>query len=413
MLGNYLKVAWKVLARRKFFTFTSLFGISLTLAVLLVATALLDGVFAPRRPESRLPRTLGVFQLQLAGPHSTRTGTPGYLFLDRSLRGLPGAEAVSIASEAQTVVSFLDGRKVVSYLKRTDGAFWRILDFEFLEGGPFTDEDEANANFVAVVNASTRDRFFGGAPALGKTIELDGQRFRVVGVVPDVPIVRLVPFADVWVPLATAKSADYRTQFMGDMTGLVLARRRADLPRLKAEFQDAIRRAEIPDPQRFETLTGHADTLFEYAARFFLSNDLRGDKAGRLRALLATLAVLFMVLPAVNLVNLNLSRILERASEIGVRKAFGAGAGTLVGQFVVENLVLTLVGGLLGLALAGLALAALNGSGLIPYAQFEVNHRVFGGGLLFATFFALLSGVYPAWRMARLHPVEALHGRTR
>ena len=51
-----------------------------------------------------------------------------------------------------------------------------------------------------------------------------------------------------------------------------------------------------------------------------------------------------MLLPAVNLVNLNISRIMERASEIGVRKAFGASSRTLVGQFVVENLVLTLVG---------------------------------------------------------------------
>ena len=52
-----------------------------------------------------------------------------------------------------------------------------------------------------------------------------------------------------------------------------------------------------------------------------------------------------MLLPAINLVNLNVSRILERASEIGVRKAFGASSRTLVGQFVVENVVLTLVGG--------------------------------------------------------------------
>ncbi len=52
-------------------------------------------------------------------------------------------------------------------------------------------------------------------------------------------------------------------------------------------------------------------------------------------------ALLFMLLPTVNLVNLNVSRIMERASEIGVRKAFGASSRTLVGQFVVENLVLT------------------------------------------------------------------------
>jgi len=112
----------------------------------------------------------------------------------------------------------------------------------------------------------------------------------------------------------------------------------------------------------------------------------------------------------VNLINLNMSRIMERASEIGVRKAFGASSRSLVGQFIVENLVLTLIGGAAGFALSGLVLRALTASGLVPYARFALNYRVFAYGLGLALFFGLLSGVYPAWRMSRLHPVQALKG---
>ena len=79
--------------------------------------------------------------------------------------------------------------------------------------------------------------------------------------------------------------------------------------------------------------------------------------------LLAGLALLFVLLPTVNLVNINVSRIMERASEIGVRKAFGASARTLVGQFIVENVLLTLIGGLIGLVLSLFVLRALNESG--------------------------------------------------
>jgi putative ABC transport system permease protein len=75
----------------------------------------------------------------------------------------------------------------------------------------------------------------------------------------------------------------------------------------------------------------------------------------------------------VNLINLNTSRILERASEIGVRKAFGRSSWTLVGQFIVENLVLTLVGAAVGFVLAGWLLGLLNGSGLIEYADLAVE----------------------------------------
>ena len=131
-----------------------------------------------------------------------------------------------------------------------------------------------------------------------------------------------------------------------------------------------------------------------------------------LAGILAALALLFMSLPAINLVNLNLSRILERSGEIGVRKAFGASKRTLVGQFVVESLVLAALGGAVGFLLSALVLRALNAAAVIPYAQLTLNPRVFLWGVVFTAVFGLLSGAYPAWRMSRLHPVEALRGRS-
>ena len=106
-----------------------------------------------------------------------------------------------------------------------------------------------------------------------------------------------------------------------------------------------------------------------------------------------------------------MSRILERASEIGVRKAFGASSAALVGQFVVENLVLTLVGGVARARRRRSRARGPDRSGLLPYAHFPLNLRVFLCGLAVALVFGVLSGAYPAWRMSRLHPVEALRGR--
>src|SRR4029078_4397522 len=103
MIKNYLKIALKVLSRRKFFTFISLFGISVTLMVLLVATDLLDYVFAARTPEVHADRMLGVYRLTMRGPDDTESGLPGYAFLDRYVRPmtkLPSVERIAFVTEA-------------------------------------------------------------------------------------------------------------------------------------------------------------------------------------------------------------------------------------------------------------------------------------------------------------------------
>jgi putative ABC transport system permease protein len=129
--------------------------------------------------------------------------------------------------------------------------------------------------------------------------------------------------------------------------------------------------------------------------------------------MVAAVVLAFLLLPTINLVSINMSRILERASEIGVRKSFGASSRHLVGQFVLENILLCLLGGLIALVAAAGVLAWINASGIIPNADFKLNYRVFAYGLCLTVFFGLLSGVYPAWRMSRLHPVQALRGDTR
>jgi putative ABC transport system permease protein len=414
MLKNYLKIALKVLLRRKFFTFISLFGISFTLVVLMVVTAFLDHIFGPMPPEKKADRSLGVFTVWIESPDrsESRSGAAGYNLLDRYVRTMSTPEKVSIFMWPRTVNSYRNGEKISLFFKRTDGFFWEILDFEFLEGQAWTHDDEKNANFVAVINEATREKLFGAGAAVGKTIEVDGQNFRVTGVVKNTPIFRPTPFADVWTPLSTAKVKP-SNDLTGNFLAIILAKNPADLAKVKEEFQYKLSQVEFPDPKEFNTITSAAETLFESVARGMFANDrTAGNYGTQLLALVILLMVLFMVLPTLNLVNINISRIMERASEIGVRKAFGASSWTLVGQFVVENVLLALIGGVIGFVLAFLVLQMLTNSGLIQYAEFHLNYRIFFYGLSLAVFFGVFSGVYPAWKMSRLHPVTALRGRS-
>jgi putative ABC transport system permease protein len=413
MLKNYLLLSWRVLWRRRFFTAISLFGISLTLVVLMVATALLDHTFAPMAPEVRQDRTLVIFNGTLVGPHSVWRDGAGFQLIDRYARNLANVERVAVISFPEDVFSYPGGTRVQSSLRRADAEFWRILDFDFLEGGPFADQDVRNGSRVAVINAATRDRFFGGAPAVGRWIDADGQRFRVVGVVANVSASRPVSTGDIFVPYTTAKTDDYKTRLLGSFMGILLGRSPADLPGIKAEFASLVKTVPMPDKE-FEHLYAAAETYFEsVAADTFGQRTDDTSRAERLWIAIVGSALLFLLLPTVNLVNLNVSRIMERASEIGVRKAFGASTGTLVMQFIVENVMLTLLGGAIGFVLSAVVLKAITAAELIEHARLALNGRVFVYGLGLSLVFGLLSGVYPAWRMARLNPVAALKGVSR
>ena len=408
MLKNYLKIAWKVLLRRKIFTLISLFTIGLTLTILMAFTAIVDQIFRPVPPEVHYDRTLSIEYtvLRVKGGQGYWSSAPSFDFLQRNTRNLPFVEAESFFC-AGTASTVLDGEKVDFSRKWTDGAFWKIFDFHFLEGSAYTEEDNRLAHPVAVISESTRSRIFGHKSALGKTLETNAGRFRVVGVVEDVPWYRLSPFSDIWTPIRTAQPGFEETE---RFRGIYLARSRKDFPAIRSEFQARLKDAEIPNPEFYSHWEVDMYTFRESVCNWLFPPPSLIGSAKIVSFILLFSIFLFMVPPAVNLVNLSISRILERASEIGARKAFGASSAQLVFQFVVENIFLTLIGGVLGFAGSVFLLRFMSRSDWFPFAVQQANFTVFLYGLLLILIFGLVSGLYPALSMSRLHPVQALKG---
>ena len=413
MLINYLKLAYKVLLRRKFFTFVSLFGTSVTLLVLMIASAMLDHMFSPLAPEIELDRTLHVTTMAMRGPQNEWDGNPGYGFLDRYCRDIPHVERMSTYTGVHAAISFVGGEKVTSQMRRTDAEYWTILDFTFVAGQAYGETEVTNGSRVAVLSESAARRLFGDRSAVGGSFETGGQTYTVIGVVRNVPHIRDCAYADIWAPITTLPNDAWKTQLMGDFNAMLLADSPRSFGAIRAEFAARLPHVVMTEPDRYERMSGSPRTRLEEVAADAVgtTNDL--PRTGMFIGALALMALLFMLLPAINLVNMNISRIFERVPEIGVRKAFGASTGHLVGQFIVENIVLAVLGGAIGFVLSLWALHLVNGSGLIPNADFHMNHRIFLYGLGLAVFFGVLSGAYPAWRMARLDPIEALRGGRR
>jgi putative ABC transport system permease protein len=410
MFRNYLLTAWKVFMRRKLFTAINLLCIVLTLVVLMVVTALLQNTFYPTGVEGKSERYVQMLMMQSTHTDKggRRTGTLGYKLIDQYLKPLKNAELVSASSFPMSVSVYQKDQVSSLMIRHTDAEYWRILDFTVLAGRVFNVDDVAHGRMVAVLNQSTARKLFPGESYLGQKFSAGGQIFTVIGVVQDE--MHINAFSDIWVPVTSQPSTDYRKTLFGGYTAIMMARSADELPALKKEIMQAATTVQFDDPNVFNTAKFWGDSKLQVFARSLLGDQTEDGGAPKLVASIVVLMVLFMMLPALNLINLNVGRIMERSSEIGVRKAFGATSRQLVAQLVLENVLLCLIGGAIGLVLAAGVLWWLEGSGLIPYLQVHLNLPVFGYGLLITLVFGVLSGVIPAWKMSRLAPVHALKG---
>jgi len=409
MLKNYLKIAWKVLLRRKFFTFVSLFGISFTLLVLMVGASLIDHLYEPAGSGTKLARSMHLMRIKAMGDKIGIHSYPSYYFLDHYVRPMKTPEAISIHSNAFTTVSYVNNQKLELQMKYTDAVYWDIMEIGFIEGRPYDQQAVDNADHVAVITERAQRQLFGREDALGKYVETSGGNFRVVGIIPheDIPI--HFAAADIFAPITTSVNDMESTRLFSRCGAIVLARDKSDFDLIREEYAGRLAQVQEDNKAEFNTIECPLMTQDEFMAMFFIGWDAETDSTLILLGV-ALIMVLFMLFPAINLININVSRIIERSSEIGVRKAFGASSRSLVGQFLVENIVLTLIGGIIAYLLALVVLSTITASGLIPYGDFSPSLRVFIVCLGLALFFGIFSGVLPAYRMSRLHPVEALKG---
>jgi putative ABC transport system permease protein len=424
MFRNYLKITFAVLMRRKFLTFVNLFGAALTVTVLVVAYALFDSFVNPPGAQHRQSRILTFSSLMLDGrPVSFLLTAPGFKLYENYVAPLKTPDKTSFTLQPFETSAYVGGRKITSQLRVTDAAYWDILDFELIEGRLLAADDIDQGRFVAVINEATANIHFPSESALGKTIVANNESYEVVGVVANEPVTSTLAYADIWAPLTT--NPIYYNDWTNTNGQVMLyvedpSRHAA----VREELRQAIEDFDIPEnPGLYERVAARAWTPLERLASELYSEivpssfgDFDGavdrfsaDRVLEVLALAGAVMLLFMSLPAINMANLNIGRILERAPEIGLRKAAGASRRVLAGQFIFENVVLSALGGLVALALAPLLLGLLNDT-LVTYGRLSVNGPVFAAAFAFVLVFGVLSGAYPAWKMASLEPAVALRG---
>lgn len=440
MIKNYLKLAIKVLGRRKFFTFISLFGISFTLMILMIATAFFEAemggnppltkkdqmIFVPTISMSRyLQDTTAIIDSSLvdnvmkydtsytyepAGRSMWRS-SPSYHFLSTHLANIPFIKTKSLYQSGSSYDIFINGKKLNFAAVYADANFWDIYDFNFLAGKSFGKTQVDNQEQVAVISRQASLDYFGTTNTLGKEVILDGKHFQVIGIVESgIASLRQVN-SEIYLPFTHVDARELKgPEYMGGFHAVLLAENKANALKAKKEINLKEERIPMPtdNPNDFNVLDIEAMTFMESYASAIVPSDKPEENLSIFFGVVSFFVILFFLLPTLNLINLNVSRIMERSSEIGVRKAFGASSSTILYQFVFENIILTLIGGIIGFILALIIIYVINDSQILKDTILNFNFKVFFYSFLICLFFGILSGLIPAWRMSKVHIVNAL-----
>jgi len=273
---------------------------------------------------------------------------------------------------------------------------WAINNgFEIADGRFLSDDDVRYGRPVVVIGHPVATRLFPDEQAVGKDIRVRGRRFQVIGVFEERgAFLGEQPDNSVWAPITRL------FQLYGDPQRNIAYDVRAPGPELlNATIEEVtghlrvIRNVRPQDENNFEVVTN--DALKGPFETFTSMLTLGGAGIG----LIALLAA------GIGIMNIMLVSVTERTREIGIRKALGATRRAVLHQFLLEAIVLCQIGGIVGIVLGvagGNVLAML--SGIQP--AFPWGWAI--GAVVGVTVIALVFGVYPAWKAARLRPIDAL-----
>ncbi len=284
--------------------------------------------------------------------------------------------------------------------QQVSASYFRVLGISPALGRNFADaDDRPGGPRVAILSARLVARRFGGDPhVVGRVIDLDGNPFTVIGVMPAGFSNVLEAAADVWTPLQMRQHAAFESREWGHhQTMIGRLEPGVSLDEARREL-NAIARSPVADFPR-PAWASLNDGLMVHALQYDVTSGVRP-------ALLAVLGavVLLLAIACVNVANLLLARGAQRADEFAMRVALGAGRARLVRQLLTESLVLAACGGVLalGVAEAGLrGLIALTPSGVPRAGAIGLDGRAFVFALAVTAIIGIAVGIAPALRASR------------
>jgi putative ABC transport system permease protein len=338
---------------------------------------------------------------------SEMTGATGSLTLEdaealANSNRIPSVDLVAPISEKLSKVIYGNENRNVNIMGATP-EITQIISYPLAAGDFISELDVKRGANVAVLGSKTATNLFDTQDPIDKTIRIAGGQFKVIGVFEEKG--GFIGSADdfIMIPLTTMQA-----RILGETTARGRPIQTIAVKALSTDQISSAREEVTAVLRQRHHISLREDDDFTVIDMQEIMKSMR-QVLGIMQVFLGSVGAISLVVGGIGIMNIMLVSVTERTREIGIRKAVGAKRKDILRQFLVEAAMLSLSGGIIGLTLAALATWLISGVQLGPYpVKAPMSLDIVIIALSVAVIVGLVSGIYPAYRAARLDPIESL-----
>lgn len=397
LFWQVIKVAARAILSNKLRSILTMLGIIIGVAAIIAMTSIGEGA------KEQVVQSISRFGTNLlrvrpgaARLGHIRTGTVETLTIEdaEAIQGVPGIDAISPSVSNMAQAKYAN-KNATTLITGTTPEYMKINNFRVDRGRVFDSTDLKLSKRVAAIGATVRKDLFGGAPAVGREMKIEGQTFIVVGVMePKGQTTWYDPDDQVFIPITTYQKRLFSQDFIKDI--YIQVKSAGEIPGVKERVEEILRtRHRIPTGEESDF------SIRDYTE---LQSAMR-ETTRTFTFLLSGIAAVSLLVGGIGVMNIMLVSVTERTREIGLRMAVGARRRDILGQFLIEAVVMTLIGGVVGIGLGILLSALISYLGEWPTI---VRGYSVALGFFFSALVGVVFGIYPARKASLKDPIEAL-----